>query len=196
MHRHLLRIAALLCVLALGATAVRSEEAHVAEVKKYVATNVLPWLSDKIVVEAVRAQNAKYADLTEADILRLDKQWRAEVDTSNRPLIESVLHSPLSDFLSKKKARSNGLLTEVFVFDEKGLNVGQSDISTDYWQGDEAKWQKTVPIGPNAVFIDQVEKDKSTRALQVQVSVSITDPDTGKVIGGITLGISVDQLSS
>ncbi len=197
MYRRVLNIAAaLLYALTLGATAVRGEEAHVVEVKKYVAANVLPWLSDKIVIEALRAQNAEYARLTEADILRLDKQWRAEVDTPNQPLIEKVLHNPLSDFLGKKKDESDGLLTEVFVFDEKGLNVGQSDITSDYWQGDEAKWQKTVPIGPNTVFIDQVEKDESTQELQVQVSVSITDPDTGKVIGAITLGISVDHLPS
>jgi hypothetical protein len=80
--------------------------------------------------------------------------------------------------------------------DDKGLNVGQSDVTSDYWQGDEPKWQKTFKVGPDTVFVDKVEKDESSEQLQIQVSVSIKDPETGKVIGAVTLGINVDQLSS
>jgi hypothetical protein len=80
--------------------------------------------------------------------------------------------------------------------DDKGLNVGQSEVTSDYWQGDEAKWQKTFSAGPDAVFLDKIEKDESTQALQMQVSVSIKDPETGKAIGAVTFGINVDELSS
>jgi hypothetical protein len=196
MYRRILTIAAVFYGLALGATAVKSEEAHVTEVKKYVTANVMPWLNDKIVIGALKAQNTKHAALAEADIQKLDKEWRAQVDASSKPLIESVTKNPLSAFLSTKKMESKGLLTEIFVMDDKGLNAGQSDVTSDYWQGDEAKWQKTVKVGADAVFVDKVEKDESTQQLQVQVSVSIKDPETGKVIGAVTLGINVDQLSS
>jgi len=196
MYRRILTIAAVFYGLALGATTVQGEEAHVVEVKKYVAANVVPWLNDKVVIESIKAQNVKHAALVEADILKLDKQWRAEVDAPNKPLIESVMKNALSAFLRTKEAESKGLLTEIFVMDDKGLNVGQSDVTSDYWQGDEAKWQKTFLIGPDTVFVDKVEKDESTQQLQVQVSVSIKDPETGKVIGAVTLGINVDQLSS
>jgi hypothetical protein len=196
MYRHILRIAAVSCGLALGATAVRGEEAHITEVKKYVAANVAPWLNDKIVIEALKAQNAKSASLTDANILELDKEWRAQLDALSKPLIDSVMENKLSAFLTTKKAESKGLLTEIFVMDDKGLNVGQSDVTSDYWQGDEAKWQKSFKVGSDAVFVDNVEKDESTQQLQVQVSISIKDPETGKVIGAVTLGISVDQLSS
>ena len=196
MYRRILTVAAVFCGLALGASTVQGEEAHVTEVKKYVAANVVAWLNDKVVMEALIAQNAKHANLAEADILKLDKDWRAQVDAASKPLIESITKNALSAFLSTKKAESNGLLTEIFVMDDKGLNVGQSDITSDYWQGDEAKWQKTFKAGADAVFVDKVEKDESTQQLQVQVSVSIKDPETGKVIGAVTLGINVDQLSS
>jgi hypothetical protein len=196
MYRRIVTIAAVFYGLGLGATTVRGEEAHVTEVKKYVAANVMPWLSDKIVTESLKAQNAKNAALTEADVLKLDEQWRAEMDAPSKPLIESIMKNPLSALLSTKKAESKGLLTEIFIMDDKGLNVGQSDSTSDYWQGDEAKWQKTFKAGPDAVFVDNVEKDESTQQLQVQVSVSIKDPDTGKVIGAVTMGINVDHLSS
>jgi hypothetical protein len=78
--------------------------------------------------------------------------------------------------------------------DGKGLNVGQSDITSDYWQGDEAKWRKTFLVGPEAVFVDAVEKDESTQMLQSQVSVTIKDPTSGEPIGALTLGINLNAL--
>jgi len=196
MYRRVLMIAAVLSGLVVSATAARSDEANVAEVKKYLEANVTPWLKDKTVVEAIKAQNAKHVSLTEDDIKKLDKQWRTEVDADKKPLIDAVLKNELSAFLGKKREASKGLITEIFVMDNKGLNVGQSDITSDYWQGDEAKWQKTFLVGPDAVFVDKIEKDESTQELQAQVSVSIKDPESGKVIGAITLGISIDRLST
>jgi hypothetical protein len=78
--------------------------------------------------------------------------------------------------------------------DAKGLNVGQSDVTSDYWQGDEAKWQKTYGAGSGVVFVDGVEEDESTQALQSQASVTISDPETGEPIGAITVGINLDML--
>ena len=191
-----LTIASVLSCLVFTTTTAHSEEEHVAKIKQFVTEKIVPWLGDKTVVDAIKAQNAEHASLTEVNIDKLDKQWRAEIDAASKPLIESVLHNALSAFLTKKKEEAGGLLTEVFVMDDKGLNVGQSDVTSDYWQGDEAKWQKTYKVGPDAIFIDTIEKDESTQQLQAQVSVSIKDPADGKVIGAITIGINVEQLLS
>ncbi len=124
----------------------------------------------------------------------MDKAWRAEVTAADKPTISSVLGNDLSKFLAAKKEESAGMITEVFVTDNKGLNVGQSDVTSDYWQGDEDKWQKTFLVGPDTVFVDEVEQDESTQALQSQASMTITDPDSGEAIGAITIGISLDNL--
>ena len=182
--------------LLVGSTTAHSSDAHVEDVKKYVTENIAPWLSEKVVIEAIQAQNEKHASLSEDKIKELDKKWRAEIDASDKPLIESVLKNKLSEYLSQKKADAQGMITEVFVMDNKGLNVGQSDITSDYWQGDEAKWKKSFGAGPDAVFVDDVEQDESTQQLQVQVSVAIKDPETGDAIGAITIGIDVGLLMS
>lgn len=196
MYRDILAIAAILSALALGATAARSEEAHVTEVKRYIAANVQHWLRDRLVIDTIKAQNARSAVLSETDIEQLDKDWTTQLAAAQQPLIEGVLKNALSVFLRQKQQASRGLITEIFVMDNRGLNVGQSDITSDYWQGDEAKWQKSFRAGPGAIFVDSVEKDQSTGQLQVQVSVPIEDPESGKVIGAITLGVNVDQLPS
>jgi hypothetical protein len=86
------------------------------------------------------------------------------------------------------------MYTEIFVMDGRGLNVGQSDVTPDYWQGDEAKWQKTYLEGPGAIHIGDIEMDESTQQFQAQVSVSVVDPASGTVIGAVTVGVNVDAL--
>ena len=165
-----------------------------APMKKLASSEISTWIKDPAVVSAVKAQNQKNANLTQADIDRLDKQWRAETGASSQPLIKAVLSNSLSKFLKAKKDAGNGLYTEIFVMDNKGLNVGQSDVTSDYWQGDEAKWQKTFLVGPNAIHTSAVKKDESTQAFQGQVSMSVVDPANNQVIGAITVGVNVEHL--
>lgn len=152
------------------------------------------WLSDPAIVDAIKAQNAEHAGLSDADIDALDKKWRAEAKTGSGELIDGVLAKDISKFLTGKKEGSSGVFSEIFVMDNKGLNVGQSDVTSDYMQGDEGKWQKTYQAGPDAVFVDEVEFDDSSQTFQSQVSKTIVDPADGKAIGAITLGINVENL--
>ena len=108
----------------------------------------------EIVQLTVNGQNGRHKTITQADIDALDKKWRAERKEQVQPLVAAVLNNPLSTYLTQIQAASGGLLTEIFVVDNKGLNVGQSAITSDYWQGDEGKFQKTFPVGADAVFID------------------------------------------
>ncbi|WP_184466423.1 hypothetical protein [Rhizobium esperanzae] len=170
-----------------------AQDAKLAPIADYVTSDIKPWLNDPAIIEAIKAQNAANANLSQGDIDALDKKWRAEVDGSDHSMIDGVLGNALSKFLQEKKAASNGKIAEIFVMDAKGLNVGQSDPTSDYWQGDEGKFQKSFGAGKDAVFVDEIEKDESTQALQSQASVTISD-DKGTPIGAITVGVNVDAL--
>lgn len=78
--------------------------------------------------------------------------------------------------------------------DNKGLNVGQSDVTSDYWQGDEAKWQKTYAVGPDALVIGKREYDRSSQKFLIQVSVPAVDSASKTPIGAATIGVSLVQL--
>ena len=175
-------------------TAAWASDAHVAPMTDYANATVKQWISNDVVVQAVKAQNAKHAGLSQADIDNMDKDWRAQTDASSKPMIDAVLSNALSNFLKQQQDGAQGLVTEVFVMDNLGLNVGQSEVTSDYMQGDEAKWQKTFQAGADAIFIDEVEMDESTQAFQSQLSMSIVDPATGAVIGAITVGVNIDAL--
>lgn len=170
-----------------------AEEAYVAPIKAYVEQNVQPWLSDPAVISAIKAQNEAHAGLSQADIDAMDKEWRAGVDGGDRKLIDGVLSNALSAFLQKKQQESGGVITEVFVMDNKGLNVGQNALTSDYWQGDEDKFQKSFGAGAGAMFIDAPEKDESTQVLQSQASTTIVD-ESGNLIGAITIGINLGEI--
>ncbi|MCP1198983.1 hypothetical protein [Notoacmeibacter sp. MSK16QG-6] len=180
---------------AVGLPAVASAEGmHVEPIKAYVSENVDGWLNDPVVIKAIKAQNEAHADATQADIDEMDGKWREETGASAKPMIDKVLANDLSAFLKQRKDESAGLISEVFVMDNKGLNVGQSDVTSDYWQGDEAKFQKSYGEGAEAIFVDEIEEDESSQTLQSQVSKTIVDPQSGEAIGAITVGINVDNL--
>ena len=83
------------------------------------------------------------------------------------------------------------MITEIFVMDNKGLNVGQTNGTGDYMQGDEAKWKKTFPVSAYAVFIDDVEQEDGINISQTSLTVA---RGNGFSLGAVTVGINVDAL--
>jgi len=183
---------AALCLIPVAPS--RAGDVHVEPVTAYVEANIRAWIEDPVIIEALKSQNVLHAHLTQAAIDDLDATWRTEFASDIHPLIDTVVGNPLSMLLKDKQVASGGVITEIFVIDAKGLSVGESEISSDYWQGDELKWQKTYLAGASALFVDAAEKDESTQMLQSQASLTISDPNTRQPIGAITIGINLDAL--
>lgn len=159
-----------------------------------VIEQVRDYLASEIVQMSVADQNHRYRDQSADKIEALDNQWRKETEAKAKPLISSTLSNPLSAYLTRLQAHSNGLFTEIFVMDNKGLNVGQSSISSDYWQGDEPKWQNTYSAGAGSIFIDAPEYDADLRAWLVQVNMSVDDPSSKKAIGAATFQVNLSEM--
>jgi hypothetical protein len=141
---------------------------------------------DSTIVAAVKAENAKGKTL--AQIQELDKKWMATPGIVD--YMKSLMENECGKYLRKIQA-SAPYYAEIFVMDNLGANVAMSDKTSDYWQGDEAKFIKSYNGGKGAVFIDEVKFDDSTQNYLVQVSVPVKDGD--KIIGAITFGINVDK---
>lgn len=186
---------ALSTILVLGAAPLSAAENDYKQaILEQAAPQVRAFLADSRVINAVNAQNSRHDGMSQARIDKLDKQWRAETANGSGPLIESTLENRLSAYLITVQEASQGLFSEIFIMDAKGLNVGQSGLTTDYWQGDEAKWQKTYGEGADAMLIDDVEFDESSQTFQSQFSLPVIDPADGAVIGAVTVGINMDLL--
>ena len=170
------------------------EDVYRVPLRAYAEAQLAQWLENEQLIDAVRTQNRSHRGLTQAEIDQLDLDWRAQRKTDAKPLINRLLDQPASAWLRDQQSQTANFVTEVFAMDNHGLNVAQSVETSDYWQGDEAKWKNTFGNGSGDIHISEVEFDDSTGTYQSQVSMAITDPSTGELIGAITFGINVQSL--
>ena len=143
--------------------------------------------TEPVIVAAVKAENAKGKTLDQ--IKAMDKKWKATPGITDN--MQALMDSECGRFLITV-LDSQPYFAEIFVMDNQGANVAMTDKTSDYWQGDEAKFQKSYNSGTGSVFVDEVEFDDSAQAYLCQVSVPVKDG--GKVIGAITIGVDVDQI--
>jgi len=157
------------------------------KIKDLAQNQLASYGKEPVIVEAVKAENAKSKTL--AQIKDRDTKWMATpgLDADMKALMES----PCGRFLGDLQ-KSNPYFLEIFVMDNQGANVAMTDKTSDYWQGDEAKFQKSFNGGTGAVFVDAVKFDESAQAYLVQISVPVMDGD--QAIGAITMGIDVDKV--
>jgi hypothetical protein len=185
---------AVVLVAATSGAAVAQDHEFAAQLTEIASGWLLDVAQNPVIVAAVTAQNAETEGHDAARIEALDSQWRAEVGAASKPLIDATLNSDASGALSQAQEASAGLITELFVMDAKGLNVAQSTITSDYWQGDEDKFTLSYGAGIDGITFGEIEQDESTQVFQSQVSITITDPTSGEPIGAVTAGVDLSML--
>ena len=134
------------------------------------------------IVSAVREQNAK--DISLDDIKMIDKDW---IDGMQSKLATKLQNNSAGTYLRNGVVLKNHVFTEAFLCDKRGAVVGEYPKTSDYWQGDEAKFTECYNMCDGKVFIGQLDFDESTQAYSVQISVPVKDNE--KTIGVLVLGI-------
>ena len=143
--------------------------------------------TDPIIVNAVKAENLKGKTLDQ--IKELDEKWKGHAGIAD--YMSSLMDSECGKHL-RDIQNSAEYFAEIFVMDNQGANVAMTNKTSDYWQGDEAKFQKSFNGGQGALFVDDVEFDDSAQAYLVQVSFPVKDGN--HVIGAVTVGIDIDRM--
>jgi hypothetical protein len=174
-----------LALLAGQGAATHSAQSIQQELNGY-ATTVKVWTADKLLVDAVKAQNARKVTLDQ--IQKDDNLWMAGKDDG---LVKQVTTGACADHLRQLVAAAG--FAETFVMDDQGALVCATEKTSDYWQGDEAKWTRAFAAGKGETFIDRLKFDDSAKQNLAQVSVPIMDG--GHAIGVITAGVTITQVS-
>lgn len=172
--------------LSIAAPAGASQDDFMPFVTEYSATLT----KNAQVQSAIRVSNTANLSIDEATILDQDAEWRREIGTSSTPEIDRIMTLPASDELRKMVKDSNGKIVEIIVMDNHGLNVAISNITSDFWQGDEEKFQQTYGKGAGSVHLGEVEFDDSSQTYVVQVSFVVTDA------GGLPIGAATFSLNA
>lgn len=187
-----MKSAAFALLLACAATAAGAADIPAAA-RSYVEARAAAWRSDPVLVAALLAQNAAHATLDEAAILALDTAWRGEVGKAEQPTIAPVIGNEASQLLRTIVQDAGGAIAEIFLMDNRGLNVATADTTSDYWQGDEDKFTATFLAGADAVHVGEVDFDDSTQLFAIQISFTVTDA-AGAPIGAMTVGLNAEAL--
>ena len=143
--------------------------------------------SDPVIIKAVKEENAKNKTLDQ--IKATDEKWKGDAGVAD--YMKAIMESECGQYLRKVQGEKP-YLAEIFVMDNQGANVAMTDKTSDYWQGDEAKFKESFKGGAGAIHISEVEFDDSTQVYVVQASVPVMSG--GKAIGAITFGIDLDKM--
>ncbi|HZI08995.1 MAG TPA: hypothetical protein VE153_01325 [Myxococcus sp.] len=142
--------------------------------------------ADPEVIQAVQAQNARGVPM--ATLQARDAAWRttpAMTDFKQR-----VLTSACAKVLNRHAQGLGRAIAEAFAMDGQGALVGATRRTSDYWQGDEAKFQ--VPYRHGTVLREKPFFDESAQAYVIQVSLPVSDGT--RTIGALSVALSLLDL--
>ncbi len=166
-----------------------------ASIRQRLARKLERWRSLPGLPQRLVKRNKIAASLSDKVLQSLDQQWIEAYKTNNLSFAISILDQELSAQLRDIKKQADGLVTEVIVTDNRGYNLATSDLTSDYWQGDEAKFQNAFGQAGDAVIFNEVEYDDSSKHFQVQLSLPLNS-DAGVPLGVMILGLDVERVLS
>jgi hypothetical protein len=126
---------------------------------------------------------------TPEQIKRRDAVWIAN---PRDPLRQAIVQAPCSGKV-REMVKDDPLVVEAFVMNDRGTLVCSMAETSDYWQGDEPKWQRTFVDGKDA-FVEEPAFDASSGKYAIQVSVPIAD--AAKRIGAVTLTLKLNRVEA
>jgi hypothetical protein len=134
------------------------------------------------ILQAVRRANQPDQDLPMEEIRRLDDQWRQTegLDPFSKSLITNECGAALLDF-----QEAHDEFPEIFVTDRRGLIVGTTNKTTDYYQADEDWWVETIDEGRGRCHRSPIEYDESAFSEAISLYVPVIDPETKQAIGAV-----------
>ena len=145
------------------------------------AHQVLGWASTERLVRDAQQQSSQ--PLGRERIRQIDASWQRGEDPEG--LATSLGSNDCAQALRALLGSSHGF-GEAFVTDARGALVCMSRRTSDYWQGDEAKWSRSWAGGTGAVFVSKISHDDSTGLDLMHISAPIRAG--GGLVGVLTVG--------
>jgi hypothetical protein len=195
-----MRLSAVFFLLALFAGPASAQQAigpgmdHAPRVEAYAREFVKTFVDDAMLHAVVRESTKSHSKLAWNEARELDRRWRNELADGTRDgLVDAIAANALSKWLKEQMAGAeNGAVTEILIIDGLGWNIGQTEPTADFFQGDELQWQDILPNSADAIAVSELEDNgESGRTLAV-VSLPIADGEVN--IGVVTLGVDVSKL--
>ena len=165
---------------------------HIAEKIRCEIDTISSWVTLPVIVNAVKEQNAE--NLSMETLHKRDSIWIEITESNGAPndLMKQLQNNKTGRWLKNLRKKSIGKYRECFLCDNKGALVAVSDITSDYFQGDESKWIDCFNNGLGKAIYALPAYDKSADAVLIQISVPVKE--AGETIGVLVVGVKLSTL--
>lgn len=149
-----------------------------------------PFLYDRAIKDFLINENNKIKNIDDYDsmIHKLDDEWKRN-NTLENSLVKSIIENPISELL--QTLNKDYEIVEIILTNNRGVNVAQFGMTTDYYQADEEWWN----IAKDEGKFWNLTYDKSVEKNGLDVAMPITD-ENGKFLGVIKAFVDVTQLNA
>lgn len=151
------------------------------------------------IFELLKESNQEFQALdNRQEIIALrDNQWISASDDQAKILMTDWINAELSDNLQSvvrfyETEYSYTLFPEVFITNEYGLNVAQTNRTSDYNQADEEWWQLTKSQG---IYVLDTSFDESAQIYSLSFCIRIDDED-GNFLGVMKVVYNLEEIIS
>ncbi len=110
----------------------------------------------------------------------LDREWQKDGAAVAARL--GILNSPASQFLADL-VKNDSTYREVLVTDRYGRLVAASNVTSDYFQGDEDWWKRAFDSGRGRISVSDVNRDESANVYAFEIAVPVLNPQGNDVAG-------------
>ncbi|NET07572.1 MAG: GAF domain-containing protein [Symploca sp. SIO2B6] len=146
-------------------------------------TDLATIATNPLVINAARAATKKVEELKlpQQPIEEVEKDYAITRRLEPNPVLDNYL----------KRVGENFGIPEIFFTERYGFNVATSNLTSDFFQGDEAWWQQAKQ---KIQLINNPEFDESSQTYAIQVYQAILDPDSDQFLGVIKAIYPAEQL--
>ncbi|MDI9244504.1 transporter substrate-binding domain-containing protein [Marinobacter sp. CHS3-4] len=128
-----------------------------------------------------------------AEILNLDAQWQVLAPDTHSNMARRVAETPASTVLRNWQEEQGSLVTEVMLTNSIGALVAMSQLTSDFWQGDEPKFESHIRTETRNLYVSPIRYDASTGRFQVTVSLPILVKGRWIPVGVLAIGLDAEK---
>jgi len=157
------------------------------------------YVKDPTVIEYLTNSNKDFEKLSniEEHITEMDRQWTESDLEEFTPFMKNILENEFSqklDIIVDTLTDKHGyrVYGEIFVTNEYGVNVAQTEKTSDYKQNDESWWTEARDKG---LFVGLVDYDKSSDVYSKDIAIRIENSD-GQFLGVMKVVYNIKEFTN
>jgi ABC-type amino acid transport substrate-binding protein len=166
------------------------------QIKELLTRKIERWKRLPKLEALLKERNLKSRRFSKQEIAERDKKWMEAFIQNDFSYSINLVDQEMSAQLREIKKQSQDMITEIIVTDARGLNVAISDMTSDYWQGDEDKFIEAFSKPANTMHFGEISYDESTKRFQLHLSVPLYTEEKFEPLGVMVFGVDVEKVLS